>query len=246
MSNFNLNMANRKCANVEIREYATKKPVMHIDFCNTTTAGFDGNTVYAKRQGADSIAFYDSIKGTMSMSFQEHPFKVYSLLSDGSIEHEAVVPVREKIVCKTAGSLDLSDTPISGTTFVYNKNDYGGENDIKGTVSDDTFTSTSDSDLTVDTEYIVGYLVSKTNVNKVSFNNSKIPQAYYLTQETLDKNTEGVLVPVKVTAYKATPQRKLDLSFSSEGEPATITITFDCAVDDDDNCLDMIEILDEA
>lgn len=42
--------------------------------------------------------------------------------------------------------------------------------------------------------------------------------------ETVDKDEKGNLVPVRITAYKASPTRKLDLSFSSDGDPAEITI----------------------
>ena len=63
---------------------------------------------------------------------------------------------------------------------------------------------------------------------------------------TLDKNENGELVPVKITAYKASPQRNLELSFSSDGDPAEITITCDALVDDDGNVLDMIELTGES
>ena len=51
---------------------------------------------------------------------------------------------------------------------------------------------------------------------------------------------------MRITAYKASPQRSLDLSFSSDGDPAEITITCNALVDDNGNVLDMIEISDEA
>ena len=60
--------------------------------------------------------------------------------------------------------------------------------------------------------------------------------------ETLDKDVEGNLVPFIMNIYKATIQRSIDLSFSSEGDPASITINFDILQDDDGNVLDFIEI----
>ena len=60
--------------------------------------------------------------------------------------------------------------------------------------------------------------------------------------ETLDKDVEGNLVPFIMNVYKATIQRSIDLSFSSEGDPATISLTFDVLQDDDGNVLDFIEI----
>jgi len=63
--------------------------------------------------------------------------------------------------------------------------------------------------------------------------------------QTLDKDEEGTLTPFLITAYKATIQRSFELSFSSEGDPASVTLTFDLLEDEDGNMLDMVEIEDE-
>ena len=39
------NMANRMCCDLDIRDYYTKAPVMRVDFCNTTTYGFNSDAV---------------------------------------------------------------------------------------------------------------------------------------------------------------------------------------------------------
>ena len=83
-------------------------------------------------------------------------------------------------------------------------------------------------------------------VKKISFNNKKLPQDYYITMETLDKDEEGLYAPFVMTAYKASIQRTFDLSFSSEGDPATVSMTFDLMEDKDGNILDMIELTEES
>ena len=70
--------------------------------------------------------------------------------------------------------------------------------------------------------YIV---VKNTGVSKVSFNNKKIPNDYFITMSTLDKDEVGVLTPFIITAYKASIQRDFEMSFSSEGDPAELTLT---------------------
>ena len=45
------NMANRMCCDLDIRDYYTKAPVMRVDFCNTTTYGFNSDAVFAYRKG---------------------------------------------------------------------------------------------------------------------------------------------------------------------------------------------------
>ena len=110
-----------------------------------------------------------------------------------------------------------------------------------------TITATTADEIVAETTYVVGYLEEKTTgVKKVSFNNKKTPKDFFIQMSTLDKNEDGELIPMRITAYKASPERKLDLSFSSDGEPAEITITCTCLVDDEGNVMDMIEITDEA
>ena len=49
-----------------------------------------------------------------------------------------------------------------------------------------------------------------------------------------------------MTAYKASIQRNFELSFSSEGDPASVTLTFDLMEDKDGNIFDMVELVDDA
>ena len=241
-----INGANRQCCDLDIRDYKTKAPWMYADFCNTTTAGFSSDPTYANKKGAKCIKFDNPLDGTIAMTFQVHPFRVYAMLSDGEIETSAVITRKEDIKATTAGSLTLTKIPVSGTVFVYAEDDFGGKV-IEGTVVDKVFTAKAPADIAIDTSYVVGYLEEKTDgVKKVSFNNKKVPKDFYVQMSTLDKNEQGELVPMRITAYKASPQRSLDLSFSSDGDPAEITITMDCLADENNDVLDMIEITDET
>lgn len=238
----NINMANRQCCDLDIRDYKTKKPWMYADFCNTTTMGFSSDSVYANKKGGKCIKYDNPLDGTISLTFQVHPFRIYAMLSDGEIETKAILAQKETKKATEAGKLTLSTTPVAGTVFVYAENDFGGKS-IEGLVADKVFTATTVSEIAVGTTYIVGYLEEKTSgVQKVSFNNKKLPKDFYIQMSTLDKNELGELVPMRITAYKASPQRKLDFSFSSTGEPAEITITMDALVNEDGDVLDMIEI----
>lgn len=111
----NINMANRQCCDLDIRDYKTKEPWMYADFCNTTTMGFSSDAVYAMKKGAKDIKFDNPLDGTITMEFQVHPFKVYAMLSDGEIETSALVARKEVINATTEGTLTLTNTPISGT-----------------------------------------------------------------------------------------------------------------------------------
>lgn len=235
-----LNRANRQACDVDIRDYKTKAPFLFLDTANTTTAGLSGDSVYANKKGVHAIAFQNPVEGTLAIECQVYPFKLFALFSDNTIESSATFAVHKVIKCETAGELSIAGA-VAGTVFVYPKGEYG-DTPIEGTYANNKFTATTASKIAKDSDYEVGYLVTKTTgVQKVSFNNKKTPKDCYITYSTLDKDEEGVLTPFIVTAYKASVQRTFDLSFSSEGDPVTITLNYDLTADKDGNILDMVE-----
>lgn len=235
-----LNMANRQCCDVHILDYATMKPWMLVDFCNTTTAGFSADAVYANKKGAKDIKFDNPLEGTMKLNFQVHPFQIYALYSDGEIETSALIARRENVMGAAEGKLTLTNTPKAGTVYAVDP-DTGKI--IEGTVSDKEFTATTTSEIKNGTTYEVSYLEEKTSgVKKISFNNKKTPKDFFIQMETVDKDEKGNLVPVRITAYKASPNRTLDLSFSSDGDPAEIEIELSVLQNEDGDVMDIIEI----
>jgi len=235
-----VNMANRECCDLQILNLVTKAPFLSAEFCNTTTAGFTGDTVYAMAKGAKKIGFDNAPDGTMSIEFQIAPFKVYSLLSDGEISTTATLFEKKTVIATSTTELTITETPVVGTVFVYAEGDIGGT-PLTVTVSGTTITGT----FVIDTAYEVCYMTEKTTgVQRVSFNRTKTPKDFYIQMDTVDKTEDGDLLPYHLIAYKAKPKRQLELSFSSTGDPATIKIDFDCFEDKDGNLLDMV-LIDE-
>lgn len=237
----NINKANRTCCDVDIRVLKTLAPYLFFEDANVTTFGFTSDETYATSKGAKKIAFSNPLDGTMTIEAQIKPFKLYALISDGTIDTTAVIAEKATIACTTAGSLTLPTGVKTGSVFVYAAGDFGGTR-IEGTVASTTFTATTSSDVAVGTSYDVGYLVTKsTGIQKIAFNNDKNPQDYYVTMKTVEKDEEGVVTPYIITGYKCKPQKNLSLSFSSNGDPQSVTITFSCLEDKDGNVADMIE-----
>lgn len=250
-----LNRANRQVCDVDIRILKTMQPFLNFDTANTTTTGLSSDSVYAMAKGSRRIAFSNPITGTMSIEAQVYPFKFFALLSDGVIETNAAYAETKVITATTAGEIDLSTAVTggeikAGTVFVYPKGEFGDEAaKIEGAFAAGKFTEAAETDkkIAADKEYEVGYVVARTSgVKKISFNNKKLPQDYFITQRTVDKDEEGLLTPFIMTAYKATIQRNFELSFNSESDPASVTLTFDLMEDKDGNILDMVELTDEV
>ena len=245
-----LNKANRQVCDVDIRVLKTLAPFLFLDTANTTTAGLTGDAVYARAKGLRAIAFHNPLEGTMTVEAQVLPFRVYALFSDGTIESKGVQAVHKTIVAtdSTITIEENSGTVRAGTVFVYPAGSFGDESAaIAGTFASGTFTPTETSAITNDAEYEVGYIVDRTTgVKKVSFNNKKVPKDYFITMNTVEKDEEGTLTPYIITAYKAAIERNLELSFSSEGDPASLTITFNLMADKDGNVMDIMEDTENA
>lgn len=246
-----LNKANRQVCDVDIRVLSTMMPFLKFDTANTTTAGLSGDSVYAMAKGSRRIAFANPIQGTMSLEAQVYPFKLFSLLSDGTIESTASYADTQTVAATAGGSIDIvlpeGGTIVAGTVFVYPEDSFGDEAAlIDGTFAENKFTATTADDIAAGANYTVGYIITRTGVKKVSFNNKKLPKDYYITMKTVDKDEEGLLTPFVMTAYKATIQRNIELSFSSEGDPGAVSLSFDLCEDKDGNIFDMVELTADA
>lgn len=238
-----LNMANRQCCDLDIRDYKTKAPWMFADFCNTTTANISADAVHANKKGAKCIKFDNPLEGTITMEFQVSPFRIYAMLSDGEIETSAVIARRESLTGEAGGVLNLTKTPVVGSVFAIDP--ITGKT-IEGTVADKKFTAKTTSDIVADTTYEVAYLEEKTSgVKKVSFNNKKVPKDFFIQMVTNNRDENGDEVAMRLTAYKASPQRNFEISFASDGDPSSVTLTCDLMTDRDGNVLDMVEILED-
>ena len=245
-----LNKANRQVCDVDIRFLKTMAPFLFFETANATTVGIDSSVVFARAKGTNRIPFHDPLTGTMSIEAQVYPFKFFALMSDGTISNEALYADVVTVKCETAGELAVTVKNGNiqvGTVFAYPEDSYGDEASmIAGTFADGKFTATEAEKIVVGTSYKVGYVVNRTGVKKVSFNDKKLPRDYFITMSTVDKDENDLLVPFKIIAHKAAVQRNFELSFSSEGDPATVTMTFDLLESKDGEFVDMVEIEDDA
>lgn len=245
-----LNKANRQVCDVDIRVLKTLAPFLFFDTANTTTAGLSGDSVYAMAKGQRAIAFHNPLEGTMTIEAQVIPFKFYSLFSDGTIQSTGIQAVHKKVTAdgSTIKIETASGDVKTGTVFVYPAGSFGDETAlIAGTFASGVFTPTENAAITSGAEYEIGYIVNRTSgVKRVSFNNKRVPKDYFITMNTVEKDEEGVLTPYIITAYKASVERNFELSFSSEGDPASVTLTFNLLADKNGDVMDILEDTEAA
>ena len=228
--------ANRQVCDVDIRVLKTLAPFLDFEYANVTTVSLSSDSVYAMGKGARKVPFQNPIEGTMTIEAQVIPFKFYSLMADGKIYSNAAYADKVAVTATEAGAVSFqleSGSVVTGSVFVYPKGDFGDETKAivgtfttsgEGTVTN-TFTATTAADITADSEYVVAFIHQRDDVKRVSFNTKSLPTDYRITYKTLDKDEDGEYTGFIVTAYKAAIQRNLELSFSSEGDPTTTTLT---------------------
>jgi flagellar capping protein FliD len=228
--------ANRQVCDVDIRVLKTLAPFLNFEYANVTTVSLSSDSVYAMAKGAKKVGFANPIEGTMTIEAQVIPFKFYAMMADGKIYSDAAYADKVAVTATQAGAVSFqleSGSVVTGSVFVYPKGDFGDETKAiagtfatsgEGTVTN-TFTASTAGDIVADSEYIVAFIHQRDDVKRVSFNTKALPTDYRITYKTLDKDEDGEYTGFIVTAYKAAIQRNLELSFSSEGDPATTTLT---------------------
>lgn len=239
MPRINPNMANREVCNVDLCDFKTKQPFLHIDYANTTTTELTGEIVHAYGgQGHPKrIPFYGERGGTLTLEMQIQPFKLFSVLTGAAIENSATFLKRELLTAAN-GVLTLSQTPVGDVNVFAEDDDCGEPLDTTGEGTSRTLVDTSSND-----KYWVYYIHSiTTNVKRLNVKSTTFPKAFTAYMQTIYKTEDEEAVPYKMIAYKASPNGALSFSQTSTGDPATLTITCDLLADSDDNILDMILI----
>lgn len=235
----NNTFANREVCDLIFEDYATKKPFLNMDYANVSTTEITGETVFAYggKGHPKRVAFSGERGGTLTIETQIQSFKLYQLLTGGDMSKTAKFMARE-VLTVADGAVTLSAAPADEATVnVFAADDDCGEA-IASTVADKTVTITGATD---GDQVIVYYVKDITDkVQKISIKGSSFPKAFTVYGDTIMKTENDELLPYKFIAYKAAPQSNMSISMSNSGDPATITITCDLMVNDDNEMLDLI------
>lgn len=238
----NQNMANREVADLIFYDYKTKKPFLNLDFANVTTTELTGESTFAYGgQGHPKrIAFNGERGGTLTIETQIQSAKLWELITGGDVSKTAKFVVREELEA-VAGKVTLSDTPVTGSVVVYKADD------DCGTVVSSTATAKEVTITGVTNDSVIVYYMKELTdkVERISIKSTSFPKAFIVYGDTIMKTEDDEILPYKMVVAKAQPQSNLSLSYSNTGDPASITITCDMLVNQDNELFDLILIEDE-
>lgn len=233
--------ANREVADLMFVEYSTKNPFMNFELANTTGYNLEGDTVFAYGgQGHPKrVSFSGNRSGTFRVETQMQTMKLYQMITGADLKTDAQFLQREVVKAGGASNKELTiqKTPIDGSVHVYKASDDCGT-EVKAT--------TAATKVTLETagaagdEYVVYYLTKLEGVSRLNINTRSFPKAFTIYGETYEKTEDDEIVPYKMIAYKAVPQSSFSVDFANDGDPTSLSITFDLLADSDDNVLDLL------
>lgn len=233
--------ANREVMELFFLDYNTKKPILNWPLANATTTSVTGEAVHAYGgQGHTArTAFYGDKTGSLVLETQMQSYALYAIMTGGEVTNTASFLEREEITCTVAGELALKGTPVGDVNIFAEGDDCGTA--LTGVSV--TGTTASCASLIKDSKYIVYYIKEFTSgVTNINISAKTFPKAVTIYGTTVSHTEDGQIVAQKLIAYKASPQLQAEWSFSSSGDPATLSITFDLMADDQDRILDLLTI----
>ena len=238
---FSDQMANREVCDLILEDYKTGKPYMVIDYANTTTTELTGETVFAYggKGHPKKVGFTGERAGTMTVETQMQTAKLWSMITGGDVNTTCKYIKRVETTVGASNKITLEETKTidEGSVAVYDAADTNLDKELKSTVvgKEVTLTDTKETG----TKVVVFYGVTRDDAYTVNIKSTSFPKAFKVYGDTYMKTENEDILPYRITAYKAQPQSNLSLSFANNGDPGSITITFDLLEDKDHNMLDL-------
>ena len=231
----------RKGMDFQMRNYKDKSvvPGGYIDYINSFSVDLSGDTVSATAgsNGDDVVGFQNPLKGTIKIETQILPQELVAIAagdletaSSSGMEHA----FRETVKCATENKLTLANTPISGTVYVYKKDD-DTNTPLPVTVAGSESKDITVTGATAGTEYTVWYYSAPaTGTKGVLFSNESYMPYYIIDGITYWSIEGGGREFEYAHAFKAQPKKAYAVTYKGgTGDPASFTIEFNLYADDD-------------
>lgn len=231
--------ANREVCDLVFVDYETKIPFLNMDYANVSTTEVTGETVFAYggKGHPKRVAFSGERGGTLTIETQMQSFNLYQLLTGGDMSKTAKF-IKREILKVANGKVTLTDAPAEGATVnVFASGDDCGA-PLVVTVADKEVTITG----ATDGDNVIVYYVKDMGdkVQRINIKGESFPKAFTVYGDTIMKTENEQVLPYKFIAYKAMPQSNMSVGMSNSGDPATITITCDLMVNENNDLLDLI------
>ncbi len=123
-------------------------------------------------------------------------------------------------------AVDFSSNTVWATGGIYHANQIPFSDPIEGTLTLSTQIMTSEL-----LALAAGKDLSSFSGNTVVFSNSDSPQFYVIMGKTCWKDKNGVVYTDDITAFKVAPDKAFNVTYTGEGDPNSMDITFNLMED---------------
>lgn len=116
----------KDAANIIIVKRGTKTPILKADYANTTGAEWKSERVWAKKKGANAIAWDSARTGTLTMDTELFDLKLLALVAGDEL-HQGASEVfkNEKFRLQSDHLINLQYKPLEGSVSVFKLKDDG-------------------------------------------------------------------------------------------------------------------------
>jgi hypothetical protein len=243
----NKGMVNQKCADVYLYTM-TGEPHLYFKYANVTTTGVTTEVVYANAKGKRFVPFTMPSEGTITLETQLVTPKILATMLGTDVITSGMIRVNETLPVEVTGeerTITLTNEPIEGSVvYVYKKGDFGGQktaNSVEGQIVTLTGVESFEDGELVE----VNYQVRKTDgVMRIPITDKNRNMPVIIEGDTIYVTEDEEVIPYMFRAYRAVPRREIEVSFQENGDPASVTLTFDLAYDNDGNLYEHIFLED--
>lgn len=237
-------MANRRVANFKAVGYNDKKLFLDFKRANVVTLDVTGEVVYAYGGDAHTkrVGFPGERGGTLKVECQVQDFKLYQMITGANVDTTAnFIEMQTATTTTEVPTITLTTEPLVGSTISVFAT---GNTDtlVPATFAGTTVTLTTPTPGTYDVYYTKPIA---TGVKKLNVKSSTFPKPYTIYMDTTYTTEQDEVLPVKYVLYKCQADPKYTVSYSSTGDPFSISMSFELLGDSDDNLYDML-VLDSA
>ncbi|OME41415.1 hypothetical protein [Paenibacillus odorifer] len=227
-------LGSREIQKLQMFDFASATPLMYFDYANTTTFETNSSRVFAWGAGSRRIAWDGEKELSLSVETQLFTLEHLAIIAGEEIVEGARDIYRvDTLVVGADNKIELKKTPIGGVGGVAVFPYINGVIDKKQaqsveSISSKVITLASGSTVTSGQEVQVFYQWKSTKSKTVSFTAKGFPKYVKLVGDTLFVDElAGEAEASQIVYYKAKVQPNLSIAMSSQGDPSSITLTFD-------------------
>ncbi|WP_168122023.1 hypothetical protein [Paenibacillus sp. HB172176] len=224
----------REIMDLQIFNYATKAPILTMDYATSAQTENSGEVTYA-RGGAGNpkrISWNGDKESKLTIETSIFTMQHLALLAGESIESGSNTIYKNEVV--TVGTdkvLTLSHTPVGGAANIFVRKFVNG---ILGEVQE--IDSVSTNEVTLDSlatavegeEVSVYYQWTAASAHKLSFTANGFPPYVFMVGDTVYADeVAGDVVSAQMTYYKAKLQPNFTITNSPTGDPSSLSLVFD-------------------